>query len=138
MSNLRWRRLSHLVNSLLKEYFTVGEVQPFAKWDTNQGKFIDLKLLDTDYINVTRHYMLNAKYWAGLCGTKETTEAFEARKKVDELVKLCNAADSHALVIKQQLGLLTKPDYDFKPYEGTPNVENLANHLRQMTCYPKG
>jgi len=50
-----------VIMDALKEYFTVGEVQPFAKWDVNQGKFIDLKLLDTDYINVTSHYMLNAK-----------------------------------------------------------------------------
>jgi predicted transcriptional regulator YheO len=50
-----------VIMDALKEYFTVGEVQPFAKWDKNQGKFTDLKLLDTDYINVTSHYMLNSK-----------------------------------------------------------------------------
>lgn len=46
---------------MLLEYFGLGEVAPFAKWDRDKGKFTELKLLNPDYLNVSGHYMLNTK-----------------------------------------------------------------------------
>lgn len=47
------------IQQMLFEWFGIGETAPFARWDKDKGRFVEIKLLDPDYINVTGHYMAN-------------------------------------------------------------------------------
>lgn len=46
---------------ILREWFKLGEVQPYAFWSEDLGRWTDLTLIDTNYITVTGHYMLRSE-----------------------------------------------------------------------------
>jgi len=45
---------------LLRQFFTYGEVIPFAFWNDNYNCFTDLTFLDNNYVYVKGHYLLHS------------------------------------------------------------------------------